>query len=490
MLLAAVGCAPQATEDSEVAAPVLEEIPTTTASEAARQLFEEGQYLGDVGRGVEAREKYQAAIAEDPGFVRAHFGQSNQSLSFQEFQECLDRASENLDNVSDGERMLVEINRTFLTNDNATGLRLATELAETYPSSARAAIVLAGLQSNQNDNVGARASFERALALDPTSAGALFGIAANYLFNEPKDFGKAEEWAQKALAAYPDEAKGHELMGDIKRAQNDLEGALASYNQASEADPTLWLGHHKRGHVNSFLGKIEEARAAYTQAIEIAPVESKASTAVYRAFTHIHAGDVSSAIDELQEVADGVEAMGTPAAQIKGLQNFALNSAATAAMHSGDLDRAAKVVAMRNELAMAIAEDVGTEDARRLQTAGCHFWDGLLAAYRGDTGAVAEHTGKIAELVTDDDNPRKMEGSHFVLGMSALQAGDHAAAAEHLRQSNHANDMFHRYNLALAEAGAGNAEEAQRLFSEVGSFNFNSVAFALVGRDAAERASG
>jgi uncharacterized protein HemY len=96
---------------------------------------------------------------------------------------------------------------------------------------------------------------------------------------------------------------------------------------------------------------------------------------------------------------------------------------------------------------------------------------------------------KIAELVADDDNPRKMEGSHYILGMSALQAGDYAAAVEHLRQSNHANNMFHRYQLALAEEGAGNTEEAQRLFGEVGGFNFNSVAFALVGKDAAARAS-
>jgi tetratricopeptide (TPR) repeat protein len=327
------------------------------------------------------------------------------------------------------------------------------------------------------------------LALDPNSPGALFGIAANHLFNEPKDFAKAEEWAGKALAAYSGEAKGHELMGDIKRAQNDLEAALAAYNKASEVDSSLWLGHHKRGHVNSFLGKIEEARAAYTQAIEMAPVESKATTAVYRAFTHIHAGDVASAVDELQEVAEGVEAMGTPAVQVKGLQSFALNSAAFAALYSGDLDRAAEVIEQRNALAMAIAEDLGTADAQRLQTVGCHFWDGLLAAYRGDAASAAEHTDKIAELVAGDDNPRKMEGAHFVLGMSALKAGDYAAAAEHLRQSDHANNMFHRYHLALAEEGLGNNEEAQRLFNEVGSFNFNSVAFALVGGEAREKSA-
>lgn len=492
-LLATSACGPQAVEETApevAAAPALEEIPMTTESELAQQLYEEGQYLLDVGRNVEARERFQAAVAEDPGFVRGHFGQSSASVSFQEFQQCLDTASENLANASDGEQLMVEINRTFLTNDTEQGVQLATRLTEQYPNSARASIVLAGLQGGQNDNAGARASFERALELDPQNAGALYGLAFNYLFGEPKDFAKAEQWASKAIAAFPDEAKGHELMGDVKRAQSDLEAALASYNAASEADPTLAMAHHKRGHVNSFLGNIDEARAAYDAGVAAAQPETKASLAVYKTFTRIHQDDIPAALDELEALAAGVESMGTPAAQVKGLQTFALNSHAAAAMHAGLLDRAAESVAEGNELRMAIAADVGTADAERLQKVACHQWDGLLAAYSGNAEAAAEHAHAIAALVENDDNPRKLEGMHYVLGMSALAAGDHAAAAEHLRQADHANNMFIRYKLALAEEGLGNSVEARRMFDEVGRFNFNSVGFALVGRDARQRAAG
>ncbi len=492
VLLVAAGCAPQTEETdgyAEAAAAVLEEIPITTASDAARQLFDEGQYFLDVGRGVQANEKFRAAIAEDPGFVRAHFAQSNSALSIQEFQECLDMASTHLEGASDGERMLVEINRTFLTNDSEQGVQLATELAGNYPNSARAAIVLAGQQSRNNDNTGARASFVRALELDPTSAGALSGIAGNYVFGEPKDFVRAQEWAAKAIATYPDEAKGYELMGDIKRAQGDLEAALASYSTATETDPSMPNGHHKSGHINSFLGNIEAARAAYDTGVATARPENKAGLAVYKTFTRLHQGDVPAALDELEALVGEVESMGTRADQVKGVQAFALASHATAAMHAGLLDRAAEAVAKGNELRMAIAADVGTADAERLQTAACHQWDGLLAAYSGNAEGAAEHAKAIAELVEGDDNPRKMEGAHYVLGMSALKAGDHAAAAEHLRQADHANNMFVRYHLALAVEGQGNDEEARKLFAEVGSFNFNSVGFALVGVDARERSS-
>ena len=131
------GCAPGQVDEP----PALEaDIPISTASGAALALFEEGQYLLDVGRAVKAREKFIAAIALDPGFVRAHFNQSNAALSFKEFQDCLDSAQENLESASDGEKLLVEINRTFLTNDTEKGVQLNASFAATLPAPFMAAL--------------------------------------------------------------------------------------------------------------------------------------------------------------------------------------------------------------------------------------------------------------------------------------------------------------------------------------------------------------
>ena len=211
----------------DVAAPSPSvQIPVTTASEKARALYAEGDYFLDVGRGVQAREKFQAAADNDPSFALAYYGQSNAALSFAEFKTSIDNALKHSEGISDGERMLIEINKTFLSNDSAAGLTMAQELVGEYPDSARARIVLAGMQANQNDNVGARASNQKALDLEPDMAAALTGLANNNLFGEPKDFAAAETWADKFIAAYPDEAKGYEILGDIKRAQNELDAAL------------------------------------------------------------------------------------------------------------------------------------------------------------------------------------------------------------------------------------------------------------------------
>lgn len=491
-MLISIGCSPSEEESAKVTQATVEPAPSnqlqlTTASETARALYAEGEYFQDVGRGVQAREKFQAAAVDDPTFALAYYGQSNSAFSFAEFQHSLDTALEHEEGISEGERILIEINRSFLSNDAANGLALAQKLVSHFPDSARAWTVLAGMQANQNDNLGARASNQKALELEENMAAALVGLASNNLFGEPKDFIAAESWANKFIAAYPNEAKGHEILGDAKRAQNDLDAALEAYNAASQVDPTLELAAHKRGHVNSFLGNIEEARSAYDEAIAMAPVETKASTAVYKGFTNIHGGDIPAAIDELEALADNVEAMGTPADQVKGFQVFALSSAAFAAMQAGLFDRAESIVSRRNELQMAIAEDVGTDDARRLQKANCQFFEGLLAAFRGDAEGATDHAQAITLLVEGDENPRKLEGANWVLGRSALQAGDYVSAVDYLRQADHANNIFVRYHLAMAEQGNGNVEEANKLFAEVASFNFNSVGFALIGKDAATR---
>jgi hypothetical protein len=48
--------------------------------------------------------------------------------------------------------------------------------------------------------------------------------------------------------------------------------------------------------------------------------------------------------------------------------------------------------------------------------------------------------------------------------------------------------MYTKYHLALALQGAGQADEARKIFKEVGSWNFNSAGFALIRKDALARA--
>ena len=108
---------------------------------------------------------------------------------------------------------------------------------------------------------------------------------------------------------------------------------------------------------------------------------------------------------------------------------------------------------------------------------------------RGSFGASiisAMKADECAALVEPNPNPRKMEPVHEMRGVISLLQGDYAEAVSHFEQGNPDN-LYTKYQLALAHEGAGNATEARQLFGELADNNFNSVAFALVRQEAMQK---
>src|SRR5262245_45489820 len=130
-----------------IAAPAIaavKEIPITTSSKEALALFEKGQILLDVGRNQEANDLFKKALALDPSFSYAHFNKALSSASAPEFKQELDAAIKSSKN--DGEKLLAEINETFISNDAKKRTELSEKLVKLYPESPRAWLALGGTQ--------------------------------------------------------------------------------------------------------------------------------------------------------------------------------------------------------------------------------------------------------------------------------------------------------------------------------------------------------
>ena len=485
VLTVLAGCAGEEPA-TEPAAPEIEEIPVTTSSEAARADFRAAQEALDVGRPQAANALFRSAVEEDPDFAYAYLGIAGSAASAREFKENLDLAAERLEGKSDGERLLVEINQTFFDNDAETRIRLAETLVEKYPRSPRAWLTLGVMLGGLNRNEEARESLRRALELDPEMIAAHVALGYSYLFNEPKDFELARESMQRCVELAPDESKVYENLGDAYRALGELDKAREYYTRATEKDPDLSVAHLKRGHVSSFLGDFEEARLAYDAGVAGAREANRANYANYRAFTHLHEGDPRAALDELGEILESIDGMEIPEHQVAGAKIFTLTNQAVIALHEGLLDEAEEILAARAAAVRENAEAIGDPDFTRLQEANVLLWKGRLAARRGDFETAEAKAEEHRGLLEADANPRRLEGYYDLLGLVELRRDNHAAAVEQYRQAN-LTDIYVKYHLALAEEGAGNAEEARRLFAEVAGWNFNSVAFALVRKDALER---
>ena len=163
-----------------------------------------------------------------------------------------------------------------------------------------------------------------------------------------------------------------------------------------------------------------------------------------------------------------------------------LSNLAIIAMHIGNFPAAEQAFEQRTNLMMARADEVGTDEFRRGQEANIAYFDGILAARKGDYTTATMKVDECAALVEPDANPRKMEPVHEMRGLISLLQGDYAEAVSHFEQGNPDN-LYTKYNLALAHEGAGNTTEARQLFGELADNNFNSVGFALVRQEAMQK---
>jgi tetratricopeptide (TPR) repeat protein len=459
-------------------------IPLSTSSVTARDEFLRGIHDLDVEQVTTARQHFDRALVADPNFAFGHLYAAFAAPSVATYRTHLDEAVRLADRATPVEQLWIRAQRATLDNDVNGQLVLAQQLVQLTPSDPRAFGYLAGVQFNAGRTAEARATLERAGQLDPNFAPTWVQLGSSYLTNEPRDLARAETFIRRAVTLEPNEPFVHDHMGDMYRAVNNLPQARLSYTRMIELDASRAGAFQQRGHVNSFLGNFAEARADYDRAIALADPTQKPSFGVYRALVSVYAGDPSAAEAELERVVASVDALNIPNAV--GSKIFALSEEARIALHNRHLDVAQRAIDQLRTLYREQAQMGRSEAFRRGNEANIAYWEGMLAARRGDFATARAKAQDMMTQRAQEQNPRKNEAAHELLGMADLLQGNHQAAVGHFNQAN-PDDIYVTYHRALALEGAGRTAEAKELFRRVAGWNFNGSDTALVKAEAARK---
>ena len=105
----------------------------------------------------------------------------------------------------------------------------------------------------------------------------------------------------------------------------------------------------------------------------------------------------------------------------------------------------------------------------------------------GDYRTAQRQIDRLTTLVTPDANPRKMEPVHQLKGFVALYRGQNAEAAAHFAQGN-LLDPYIKFHYAMALDGSGESDKAKPIFREIAVYNFNSLGYALIRKEAQQMA--
>ena len=467
----------QAEKKNETASVDYPELEVTTQSKAALAEYNKGLAAFDLGNQQRARKYFDKAIELDPKFAMAHIYRSWTSRSTAEFVNDAKKANELNTGLSDAEQIFIDIENSYMNNDIAKRLEVSKKLVEKYPDVARAHLNLGGIYDNQNDFENARKCYNKAIELNPDWIAGYNALGNSYIFNDPKDLDKAEEFISKTVELLPNESRTHISLGDVYRAKQDLNKALTSYKKAAEIDSTDPVAISKAGHANTFLGNFDDARANFRAAAKLS--ETPFGEINFEAFTHLYEGNHEKGMMWLKDQAMNYDKLGLKDDKLASAKLNSLNMCKWMALHLGDAKELKAILAVIDPMDRKNSESIGTEEAMMEYNADKNLWDARVAALEGDYSTALAKAEAAKNNLESISNPRKLEGYHFAKGLINMKQSKYADAVSDLEKSN-LNGIYPKFMLAMAHEKSGNAEKADELLKEISNYNFNEIGYALV----------
>lgn len=303
-------------------------------------------------------------------------------------------------------------------------------------------VSLAGAQLGKAEVARARALFEEALKLDPTSAEAGIGLARSHLFAD--DAPGAEAAARAVLALHADSADAYAVLADALRVQGKTDETIAALQAAVKHGPQQ-VGY-QYALISSLyqLGRLDEGDAQLAELKKLAPAHPM--TRYLLAYQDVRGGRLEPARDGLVEVLKALPNF-LPAHLLAGSVYLQLNQQALG----------------REHLDLVLARAPGQVLARSLLISS------HLAA--GEAGRALELLQPLLERPFDNPRLASLAGQVFIAN------GDYARAETFFEQAAQSNpqDVQSRLRLGAARLAAGDSEGALADFGLASELDDNAV---------------
>ncbi len=472
---------PPESDAAATATPTAEAtIPITTDSLVAREAFEQGRHLLERVRIADAHEYFSKSVADDPGFALGWWGVAATAPSASEFFEASARAMELADGVSEGERLLILAQDAAARGDAEAQLGFLRQLVADYPKDARSHNALAQLHAGRQEFAQAIEHFGHAVELDPDNPAPYNSLG--YAYRAAGDFAAAEQAFLKNIELIGNEPNPYDSYAELLMKMGRYQESIEQYRKALDIDPRFVASRIGIGVNRIFLGESAAARDSFQELLNRARNDGERRQGrFWMAMSHVYDGDHEEALTELEKmyaIAEANEDLPGMAAD--------LNTMGTVALDAGQPDRALGYF-RQAEATMErapVSFDV-KEGARRNLT----YFAARAAIARGDRDEARSLAAQYQDAVAAKSIPFEERRVAELNGTIALTDGDYATALDELAGADQQNPRI-LYLQALAHAGTGDREAAQRLARQVAEFNELNPQLAFVRSDAREMAGG
>jgi tetratricopeptide (TPR) repeat protein len=468
LLLMVIGCAAPK-EDGK--------IPITTKSEKAREDFLKGRDLFEKLRGQEARPFFESAIAEDPDFAMSYLFLSFVATSAKGFWENLGKATELVDQVSQGERLWILGVEAGAHAYAMKQRELYKELVEAFPEDERAHNLLGNHYFGQEEYELAIREYQAATGINPEFSQPYNQLG--YAHRLMENFDEAEKAFQTYIELIPDDPNPYDSYAELLMKMGRYDESIDQYKKALTADPNFVASHIGIATNLNFKGNHQEAREQLQVLYDMARNDGERRAALFAmSVSYVDEGNTDAAIGELKRAYALAEKINDAAAMggdLAAMGNILLEAER--------IDEAAADY----EKAVEIVGESDLDEEVKDNTKRFFLFNSARAALKKgnleDAKARAEDYRQAVEAVR---NPFQVKLAHQLAGQIALQEKDYDRALEELQKSSLQNP-YNWFRMALAFQGKGDKEKARELCERAAGWNaLNSLNYAFMRHKAAK----
>ena len=475
-------------------------MPVTSSSQKAIEFYKTAFTHWEQGEWTEARNNFSSALRVDPNFVLANLYALEPDP--QQRRKYRQIAIDNKNNVTDAERIQVEMWEAQRDGQSSKRLSLAKELAGKYPKSSMAHVWLGTVFTEQFMFDEAIKSLKTATKINPNQFSAWRELAKHHVvvgFNnmlpkERQDKNLVIKYTEEMIRSRPKAPNGYQLRANIERQYSNFEGAKPLYEKmveivnetGSSAKPTALL---ISGHNLLFNGEFDEGIKLYDEAIAISdsPQRAYGLATNFKTVGYLFKGDYYAAQSLLDEVYETIDQTSNSEEQINNNKSNLFWTKMMIQSHNQQKKETFESLSQWKKFRKANLDENNQRQVDE-HNAGNYATEAWMNTLFGDYSKAKSLLKKHYDIASKWDDPSALDNYNGISGMVYVMEGNPDKALEFFNERiAPANYQYYSYFKALALKATQNKKDADDIFNFIANYNFASWEVGLT-RELAKKA--
>jgi len=436
-------------------------IPISTSSCDARDNYIQGKEFSNNLQKEEALVYFKKAIELDPEFALAYLEAGLAQSKTEEIFEYVEKAVSMVDDVSEGEKLIILAWQAAINQDSEKQLEYFKELNEKYPEDEYALYNVGNYYFSQHDFEKAIEYYKRIKKINKEFAPVYNQLG--YAFRYLNKYDAAERSFKKYIKLVPEYANPYDSYGELLLKMGEYEASIEQYTKAIKKDSNFVASYIGLASNLVYISDYLEARLLMERFYNTARnSEARHRALMFNALTYIDEGDFGNAIKTTEKLINETRRNNNKTGTARALRILS-----SIYFETGKYDKAIKYF---TNAINTIKESKLPSEIKNNTRYDILFGEALVSSKKKDFKLALIKAKEYMDEAQNANDVHKIRTGREIYGRLAMDMKDYSKAIEELIEA----DLHNPYNmflLAKTYLKLNDIENAKLHFEKVVKFN-------------------